>query len=157
MMTVRGAAYLALLAVLCFPIDSNAATMAEYVKSQPDAPVQLTTCTAGIQFSKNRWGTTTATLGTLVDFRNASTKTAVAVLIRFQMSNTMGVVLDNLFEQATGTFSPDSTIRGNHWSETDTWPGLTIMQCSVNRVQFSDGSAWAEPQSAPSPSPSPKS
>lgn len=129
--------------------------MAQYIELQPGAPIQLTACAAGVQFSRNRWGTTNSALNTVVDFRNASSKTAVAVLIRFQISNALGAVLDNLFEQATGLFSPDSVIKGNHWSDTDTWPGLTIMQCSVNRVQFSDGSVWTEPKSQASPAPSP--
>jgi hypothetical protein len=136
-------------------VPAEAVTMAQFAATQPDAPVQIQTCSSTFQMQNNRWGTHESTLNLLVDFKNSSSKQAVAVLVRFQMTNAFGVVLDNVFEQATGTFSPDAIIRGNHWSEIDTWPGLSIMQCSVNRVQFSDGSAWSEPRIQPSPSPSP--
>jgi hypothetical protein len=148
-------AFLVLLAGIMISASPANAGLAEYALPQPDAPVQVIGCTAGIQFTGNRWGTTYSTLNTAVDFKNASPKTAVAVLFRLQMTSAFGNVMDNQFAQASGQFAPDTVIKGNHWSDTDTWPGLSIIQCSVNRVQFSDGSVWTEPKAQPSPTPTP--
>jgi hypothetical protein len=136
---------------------ARAGGIAAYALPQPDAPVVVTGCGASVQFVSNGWGTSFSRLTTSADFENHSTKTAVAVLIRLQLSSVFGVVLDNRFANATGQFSPGASIKGNHWSDTDTWAGLGAIQCSVGRVLFSDGSSWIEPRSPslPSPSPSP--
>ncbi len=130
------------------------AGIAPYVQPQPYAPVQITGCFAGVQFVNTRWGTSSSNLNTGVDFKNISSKTVVAVLFRLQLANAFGNVMDNQFAQATGDFAPDAVIKGNHWSDTDTWPGLGIIQCTVNRVLFSDGAVWNEPRTQPSPVPS---
>ena len=103
---------------------------------QPDAPITITRCAADVRFSENRWGTFSSTLNTYVDFRNTSSKSAVAVLFHLQLSNAFGDVLDNIFGQATGQFAPSAVITGNHWSDTDRWAGLGIIECSVARVLF---------------------
>ncbi len=156
-MIKTGSALLLMIAAVFITLKPSDAGLAEYALPQPDAPIQVTFCGAGIQFSGNRWGATVSALNTSVDFKNSSTKTAVAVLFRLQMTNVFGNVMDNAFVQASGQFAPDALIRGNHWSGTDTWPGLAIIQCSVNRVQFSDGSVWNEPKGAPSPTSPPSS
>jgi hypothetical protein len=134
--------------------------LAKYVLPQPDAPVLISGCSAGIDFVSNQWGTTYSRLNTAADFKNTSTKVAVSVLIRMQLANAFGGILDNRYGQATGEFSPAALIAGTHWSETDRWPGLAEVQCSVERVLFSDGTVWssehdaassAPPSAAPSP------
>jgi hypothetical protein len=139
---------------LCL-VGPAAAGVAGDVQPQPDAPIQITRCTASVQFVSNGWGTAFSRLNTGVDFRNASTKTIVAALFRLKLSDAFGDALGNLFGQASGQFSPDAVITGNHWSETDTWAGLGIVECSVARVLFSDDSTWIAPSGAAPPSPSP--
>jgi hypothetical protein len=154
---IKAAAMLGVIGVgvFCFLGPARADGVAGYVQPQPSAPVQISSCTAGVQFISNGWGTAFSRLNTGAEFRNISPKVAVAVLIHLQLSNAFGAVMDNRFGQATGQFAPDAVIRGNHWSETDTWPGLSVVRCSVSRVLFSDGSVWAEPKSQESPSPYP--
>jgi hypothetical protein len=156
-MNKAACAFIVAVAAVLSALAPARAGLAEYVLPQPDAPMQVTACGAGIQFTGNRWGTTVSTLNTSVDFKSNSSKVAVAVLFRLQMTNVFGNVIDDAFVQASGQFGPDAPIKGNHWSGTDTWPGLAIIQCSVNRVQFSDGSVWAESKILPSPTPSPSS
>ena len=130
-----------------------ASGIAVYALPQPDSPVALTSCNAGIRFASNAWGTNSSLLDIVVDFRNQSSRNAVAVLFRFQLTNATASYVDNIFEQSSGSFATNTLIKGNHWSNTDMWPGLGIVQCSVSRVQFSDGSAWNEPKVKPSPPP----
>jgi len=148
-------AFIGLLALsVLSPAAARAGGIAKVVQPQPDAPVQISTCSAGIAFSSNQWGTTRSQLNTAADFENVSTKTAVSVLIRFQLSNGFGDVMDNTFGQATGKFSANAPIVGNHWASTDEWPGLGEIRCSVSRVLFDDGSVWKDKE-ATTPSPSP--
>jgi hypothetical protein len=139
--------------IACLPVASYANGIARYVKPQQDAPARVTGCGASVQFFNNAWGTSGSALTTSVDFQNASSKTIVAVMFRLQLEDAFGTVIDNVTIQATGTFSPDTTIRGNHWSASDRWPGLGIVQCSVHRVLFSDGSTWEEALDRPAPPP----
>jgi len=141
--------------LLCSVAPARAGGIAESIQPQPDAPVQISGCTAGIQFVSNGWGTSFSRLNTGVDFKNTSAKVSVAVLFRLQLSNAFGDVLGNIFGQATGQFATGAVISGNRWSNTDTWPGLAVVQCSVSRVLFFDGSVWPEPQGQASPTPSP--
>jgi hypothetical protein len=134
-------------------LPARAGGIAAYGLPQPDAPVEVTGCSAGIQFVSNGWGTSFSRLNTGADFENRSSKSAVAVLIRFQLSSVFGSVLDNRFANATGQFAAATTIKGNHWSDTDSWPGLGAVQCSISRVLFSDGSVWVEPNVRASPAP----
>lgn len=145
---------LALAASLCLIAPAKAGIAGD-VHPQPDAPITITRCAADVRFSENRWGTFSSTLNTYVDFRNTSSKSAVAVLFRLQLSNAFGDVLDNIFGQATGQFAPSAVITGNHWSDTDRWAGLGIIECSVARVLFSDDSTWIAPKDQASPTPSP--
>jgi hypothetical protein len=137
--------------------DSGAAnaSITEYVRPQPDAPIQLTLCKGAIQFTSNRWGTNSSSLLTGADFKNVSGKMAIEVVVKFKLSNALGAPMDNILDQATGQFSPDAQINGNSWAQTDAWPGLGEVQCSVARVLFSDGSDWKAPVELPLPSPSP--
>ena len=82
-------------------------------------------------------------------FKNVSSKVAVAVLIRFQLESVFGDVLDNRFGQTSGKFSPDTEIDGNKWSDTDIWAGLGAVRCSVSRVLFDDGSRWRDANAPP--------
>jgi len=154
---IRAIATIAL-GVFLVTVDMKAASaggVAGYALPQSDAPVQVTSCAAGVQFVSNGWGTSFSRLNTSVDFVNHATKAAVAVLFRLQLSSVFGTILDNRFASATGEFSPEASIKGNHWSDTDSWPGLGIVQCSISRVQFADGSTWIEPRAVASPSPAP--
>jgi hypothetical protein len=137
------------------PVVANG--IAKFTQPQPDAPVLITNCLGGVQFSSNQWGTSSSTLMTGVDFKNISGKTAVAVLFRLQLSNAFGDVMDNRFGSATGQFAPAAQIDGNHWATNDIWAGLGTIRCSVNRVLFSDGSVWRESAddiASPAPEPS---
>jgi hypothetical protein len=132
----------------------KAAAIGTLVETQGDAPVHVTKCIAHIRSVSNGWGTHFLTLDTGASFQNDSAKTAVAVLVRFRLTNVFGDSVDNLFGQSSGQFATGVPIDGNKWSTTDTWPGLGIVRCSINRVLFSDGSTWSEP-GGPTPSPSP--
>ena len=104
-------------AATCAAVD--AAQIADYVAPQPDVPVKILSCRSAVQFSSGAYGTNHANLTTIVDFQNVGSKSVVAVLLRFQMSNALGDVLDNILEQATGQFATDAVIRGTHFDETD--------------------------------------
>ncbi len=141
-----------LLSILFTTTPSIAGGIAKYVEPQPDAPILISGCSGNIIFTQTRWGTYSSFLITGVDFKNVSSKAAVAVLFHLQMSNAFGDIMDNRFPEATGQFNANTTINGNHWTDDDIWPGLSTIRCSVDRVLFSDGSVWKE--MAPSPAPS---
>jgi hypothetical protein len=149
------ASFPCLIAVMMwFQAPANAGSITEYVRPQPDSPVQISLCSAGIEFFENRWGAINSTLNVGTDFTNISGKPAIEVVFRMQMSNALGDVMDSILEQTTGQFGPNVPIKGTHWTPTDAWPGLGEVQCSVARVLFSDGSDWNAPRSVPSPAPS---
>ena len=131
------------------------ASITEYVLPQPDSPIQIASCNTSLQFSSNRWGTNSSELVTGADFQNVSAKVAIEVVFRLRLSNALGALMDNILGQVTGQFSPNSLIKGNKWSQTDAWPGLGEVQCSVARVLFADGTDWNAPKVASSPSPLP--
>jgi hypothetical protein len=133
---------------------ASAGSITAYVRPQPDAPVQITACGAGVQFLGNQWGAITSTLNLGADFTNVSNKPAIEVVFRMRLSNALGDPMDNVLEQSTGQFAPNAPIKGNHWAQTDSWPGLGEVQCSIARVLFSDGTDWTAPKSTPSDGPS---
>jgi hypothetical protein len=124
--------------------------IATYIESQPAAPVEVLGCNAGLQYINSGYGTSFYRLNMYAQFKNTSSKVAVAVLIRFQLENAFGDVLDSRFGQTSGKFSPDTEIDGNKWSDTDIWASLGAVRCSVSRVLFDDGSTWHD-TGAPSP------
>jgi hypothetical protein len=127
--------------------------IATYVQPQPAAPVQVVGCNAGLQYVNSGFGTDFYRLNMFAQFKDVSSKMAVAVLIRFQLENAFGDILDARFGQTSGHFSPDVEIDGNKWSDTDIWAGLGAVRCSVSRVLFDDGSTWRDADSsAPGPS-----
>jgi hypothetical protein len=144
----------AALALMVFTRSAVAANIATYIAPQSDSPVQITGCYAGVRFVSNGWGTHFSMLDVGVSFRNDSPKTAVAVLTRFELSSVFGDVMGNLFGQSAGQFATGVAIDGNKWSNTDTWPGLGIVRCSVSRVLFADGSVWTA-TGMPTPTPGP--
>lgn len=131
------------------PNAANANGIATYVERQADAPVQVLGCNAGLQYINSGYGTSFYRLNMYAQFRNVSSKVAVAVLIRFQLESVFGDVLDNRFGQTAGKFSPETEIDGNKWSDTDIWAGLGAVRCSVSRVLFDDGSTWRDAGSPP--------
>lgn len=132
--------------------SATASGIATFIQPQASAPVQIVGCNAGLQHVSNGWGTDFYRLNMFAQFRNATAKTAVAVLVRFQLADAFGGVLGNRFGESSGHFSPQVEIDGQKWSDTDTWPGLGVVRCSVARVLFDDGSTWAD-EGAPQPSP----
>ncbi len=128
---------------------ADASGIATYVKVQADSPVQVVGCNAGLQYVNSGYGTEFYRLNMYAQFKNISSKVAAAVLIRFQLEDAFGDVLDSRFGQTSGTFSPGVEIDGNKWSDTDIWAGLGAVRCSVSRVLFEDGSTWRD-VSAPS-------
>jgi hypothetical protein len=152
---IKAAAALAFIATsVTFAFGPAKASITEYVRPQPDSPVEISSCGAGIGFSDNRWGTITSSLTVGADFMNISSKPAIEVVFKMQLSNALGEVMDSILEQATGQFGPNAPIKGNRWSQTDAWPGLGEVQCSVARVLFADGTDWTAPKPSPSPVPS---
>jgi hypothetical protein len=142
---------IALTGFLCLTTHGAKANgVATYVEPQTGAPVQVIGCNAGLQYVNSGFGTEFYRLNMYAQFKNTSPKNAVAVLIRFQLENAFGDILDNRFGQTSGSFSPDVEIDGNKWSDTDIWAGLGAVRCSVSRVLFQDGSTWRD-SSAPSP------
>lgn len=133
---------------------ATAVNVATYIAPQPDSPVQVTACYGAVRYLNNGWGTHYTVLDTGADFRDDSSKTVAAVLIRFELSSVFGDVMDNLFGQAAGQFSTATVIQGNKWTTTDAWPGLGIVRCSISRVLFTDGSVWRA-IGMPTPSPGP--
>lgn len=123
---------------------AEASGIATYEQAQPSAPVQVVGCNAGLQFVNSGYGTEFYRLNMFAQFKNVSSKVAVAVLIRFQLENAFGDVLDDRFGESSGTFSPGVEIDGNKWSDTDIWAGLGAVRCSVSRVLFQDGSSWRD-------------
>jgi hypothetical protein len=121
---------------------AKANEIATYVEPQTGAPVEVLGCNAGLQYVNSGYGTSFYRLNMYAQFENTSSKIAVAVLIRFQLENAFGDVLDNRFGQTSGKFSPETEIDGNKWSDTDIWAGLGAVRCSVSRVLFDDGSTW---------------
>lgn len=129
---------------------AGASGIATFIKSQPKSPVEVVGCNAGLQYINSGWGTSFYRLNMFAQFKNLSTKTAVAVLIHFQLADAFGDVIDNLFGESSGQFSPDVEIDGQKWSDTDTWPALGVVRCSVSRVLFADGTNWTD-SAAPTP------
>lgn len=132
---------------------ANASGIATYIEPQPESPVQIVGCNAGLQYVNSGYGTEFYRLNMFAQFKDASSKAAVAVLIRFQLADAFGDVLDSRFGQSSGTFSPGVEIDGQKWSDTDTWPGLSTVRCSVSRVLFDDGSVWRGAETPPASSP----
>lgn len=128
--------------------------IATYAKPQPASPVQVIGCNAGLQYVDSGYGTDFYRLNMHAQFKNKSSKVAVAVLIRFQLEDAFGDVLDRRFGQTSGKFSPGIEIDGNKWSDTDIWAGLETVRCAVSRVLFADGSTWHD-SGAPSPTQTP--
>lgn len=142
---------IAIAAVMCLTLrKADANGIATYVEPQAGAPVQVIGCNAGLQYVNSGFGTEFYRLNMYAQFKDVSQKAAVAVLIRFQLENAFGDVLDDRFGQTSGTFSPNVEIDGNKWSDTDIWAGLGAVRCSVSRVLFQDGSTWRD-NGAPSP------
>lgn len=147
----RAACPIALIALLSLTTRASEANgIATYVEPQANSPVQVVGCNAGLQYVNSGYGTEFYRLNMYAQFKNVSSKAAVAVLIRFQLESAFGDVLDNRFGQTSGKFSPDTEIDGNKWSDTDIWAGLGAVRCSVSRVLFDDGSTWRDAQ-GPSP------
>jgi hypothetical protein len=141
----QAAGTIALIALLSLSArEAEANGIATYVEVQADSPVQVVGCNAGLQYVNSGYGTSFYRLNMYAQFRNVSSKVAVAVLIRFQLENAFGDALDNRFGQTSGKFSPDTEIDGNKWSDTDIWAGLGAVRCSVSRVLFDDGSTWRD-------------
>jgi hypothetical protein len=149
-----------LAATLCLTGRAEAGGIAVSVLPQPQAPIQISKCSAAVNFNEYVGRLFTSSLNWSIEFKNTAKESAVSVQFRVKLSNAYGELLDNVVTQATGHFATDVSITGNHWSESDTWPGMGEVQCSVRRVLFSDGSAWNEPESPgvgtspPTPNPS---
>jgi|GEM_PF-4811875 hypothetical protein len=131
---------------------ARASGIATYIEAQANAPIQVLGCNAGLQYVNSGYGTEFYRLNMFAQFKNVSSKTAVAVMINFQLADAFGDVLDNLFGQSSGQFSPGIEIDGQKWSNTDTWPGLGSVRCSVSRALFADGSTWTENATSAAPS-----
>jgi hypothetical protein len=147
----RAARAITITTLLCLvtrAADANG--IATYIEPQAGAPAQVIGCNASLQYVNSGFGTEFYRLNMYAQFKNTSSKAAVAVLIRFQLENAFGDVLDNRVGQTSGTFAPDVEIDGNKWSDTDIWAGLGAVRCSVSRVLFQDGSTWRD-YAAPSP------
>src|SRR5579871_2985167 len=98
----------AAVAIVANAAAAGAGGVAVSIRPQPDAPVQLSKCTAAIQFQGNGFGVISSFLNTGADFKNVSDKVAVAVLVRLRLANAFGDELGTLFGQATGQFSKDA-------------------------------------------------
>lgn len=139
----------ALIWTLCIAVG-RANGIATSIQPQGDSPVTIVGCNAGLQHVSNGYGTDFYRLSMSARFKNESTKTAVAVMVHFQLANAFGDVLGDRFGQSTGTFSSNVEIDGERWSDTDIWPGLGEVKCSISRVLFQDGSTWPQSTVAPS-------
>jgi hypothetical protein len=128
---------------------AGASGIATYVEPQEASPVRVQGCNAGLEHVNSGWGTDFYRLNMSAQFKNLGSKVAVAVLVHFQLANAFGDVIGNRFGESAGRFSPNVEIDGQKWSETDTWPGLGIVRCSISRVLFDDGSTWTDAQQAP--------
>ena len=136
-----GAAFIGVLQ-LAFAMPAVASGIASYAETQASSPVQVVGCSAGLEHVISGFGTDFYRLNMFAQFKNESSKVAVAVLIRFQLSDAFGDVLDNRYGESSGQFSPDVEIDGQKWSNEDVWTGLSVVRCSVSRVLFADGSTW---------------
>lgn len=134
-------------------VPAVAAGIASYVETQTSSPVQVLSCSAGLQYVNSGYGTEFYRLNMSAHFKNDSSKLAVAVLIRFQLSDAFGDAIDNRYGESSGHFSPDVEIDGQKWSNEDIWAGLSVVRCSVSRVLFADGSTWHDSE-GPAPGPS---
>jgi hypothetical protein len=152
-MIERSLGAIALVAFLAISTSvAHAGGIATYIETQENAPIQVLGCNAGLQYVNSGYGTEFYRLNMFAQFRNVSSTTAVAVLVHFQLADAFGDVLDNQFGQSSGQFSPGVEIDGQKWSNTDTWPGLGTVRCSVSRVLFDDGSTWTEGAGSAAPS-----
>jgi hypothetical protein len=129
---------------LASAMPAAASGIASYAQTQASSPVQVVGCSAGLEHINSGFGTDFYRLNMFAQFKNESSKVAVAVLIRFQLSNAFGDVLDNRYGESSGQFSPDVEIDGQKWSNEDIWAGLSVVRCSVSRVLFVDGSTWRD-------------
>ena len=134
---------LAMLLIMA-PSTASANGIATYAQRQDDATVQVLGCNAALQYINSGYGTSFYRLNMYAQFKNVSSKVAVAVLIRFQLKDAFGDILDSRFGQTAGKFSPDTEIDENKWSDTDVWAGLGAVRCSVSRVLFDGGSTWRD-------------
>jgi hypothetical protein len=129
---------------LASAMPAAASGIASYAQTQASSPVQVVGCSTGLEHINSGFGTDFYRLNMFAQFKNESSKVAVAVLIRFQLSNAFGDVLDNRYGESSGQFSPDVEIDGQKWSNEDIWAGLSVVRCSVSRVLFVDGSTWRD-------------
>jgi hypothetical protein len=123
--------------------------IAALVQPQSGSPVTVVGCNGSLEYVNSGYGTSFYRLVTNAEFKNTSAKTAVAVLIRFQLENAFGDVLGQIFGQSSGQFSSGIEIDGQKWTGTYIWPGLSVIRCSVNRVLFSDGTTWKDSNASP--------
>ncbi len=123
-------------------------------------PVQILGCRAALQPFATDEG---YTLLVWLDFKNAGTKTATAVRFDFQASDAFGMPLQSATGDRLGTFAPDVVIQNWLGSNAKAMTGLPRnvgkVACSVEMVQFSDGSQWRGVEAQPTlyypPTPSP--
>jgi hypothetical protein len=103
--------------VMASAVPAVASGIASYAEPQASSPVQVAGCSAGLQYVNSGFGTEFYRLNMFAQFKNESSKVAVAVLIRFQLSDAFGDVLDNRYGESSGRFSPDVEIDGQKWSK----------------------------------------
>lgn len=162
--TLASVTALLFVAIAAVPARADYA-LASYFWNWNDAPVRITGCAAGVvdsQYNSNYY------IGANVTMRNTDpTRTATIVRFRFQLYDAFKSLLDEYTMDAEGRYSPDVLIElkpkaiagllvpsmsGHPYFETiNIWPSARLMQISVEKVLFSDGTTYVNPNVPPVP------
>jgi len=146
------ASLIPLLVLACISRADAARNFSKYaVLPQPEAPVQITLCAAGVQDSDV--GNVDYYIVTEVTFQDTTAyQTATAVRFRFDLYNSFNEHLTALYGIKEGTFSPGVLIQPKSggimnvtlpdFSFINIWDTATQIICSVDTVAFSDGTIW---------------
>jgi hypothetical protein len=130
----------ALILVLATPADAS--SIAVVITAQAGAPITLTSCTLRKEMMPLARGVSVEGLRTGVVFKNTTLKPIADVAFLFTMRDVSGDVIDSHRLHSKGTYAPNVEIDNINWLSVDSWPTLGDMDCSIDRVVFSDGSAW---------------
>jgi hypothetical protein len=120
-----------------------AGTITVSITPQSNAPITLTGCTFQKQFVPLARGVSVEGFRTGVVFTNNASRPISTVVFLFTMHDTAGAVIDSHTLKSSGSYAPAVPIDNIHWLVVDSWPTLGAMDCSIDHVVFTDGTAWS--------------
>lgn len=152
----RSVAFVVVLSLLAgLTASVAAADVSASIVPQPLSPVQIEGCYATAGGRELRGGAVSLPYrgGLAITFRNRGPKNANAVVFRFDRYGRDGVYRGTVFHIIDGTFTPGTDIdygdaKGGTpvgmWAMVGFDAATTAMRCSVQSVQFADGTLWQQ-------------